>query len=249
MNHVQQRTYSLFTVSFTAFRRSSHHLSVRLLEPNPLAVSPQSHLHTYWLRPSPTNRIIECFVTSCGKAVDVRGEKREIKWHHVNVGKNNWVCKTECFSSPVDLSAAHVGRRRGRIQRGYQSRSEWGNILKLPVGASCHCTAATGRSHSVQLILARACEDQSQCYHQKKVENADLSSTTKRKMIQIDKRQVWTKRAKWKIFRGNWLVESKACTSQRNQKFFIKMFSLNLFTQLPRPPKTHGRRRRAKAGI
>lgn len=77
MNHAQQRTYSLFTVSFTAFRRSSHHLSVRLLEPNPLAGSPQSHFHTYWLRPSPTNRIIECLVTSCGEAADVRGKMKE----------------------------------------------------------------------------------------------------------------------------------------------------------------------------
>lgn len=113
MNHARQRTYSLFTVSFTAFRRSSHHLSVRLLKPNPLARSPQSHFHTYWLRPSPTNRSIECLMTSWGEAPDVRGKKGKKKRCVTSLGAD------ECFLSPVDLSAVPVGRRRGRIQGSY----------------------------------------------------------------------------------------------------------------------------------
>lgn len=135
MNHAQQRTYSLFTVSFTAFRRSSHHLSVRLLEPNPLTGSPQSHFHTYWQRPSPTNRIIECFVTSCGKAADVGGKKRDKKKRSITSIAANLACQTECFLSPADLFNSHVGRRRGRIRRAHLSHSEWSNILRLPIGA------------------------------------------------------------------------------------------------------------------
>lgn len=102
--------------------------------------------------------------------------------------RNKWVCWTECVLNPVDSSAAHVGRRRGRIQRGHLSRSEWSNILTLPIGASCHCTAAASRFHSVQLILATACKDQSP--PKKKAVICDLLCPslvfTKRKMIQID---------------------------------------------------------------
>lgn len=146
MNHAQQRTYSLFTVSFTAFRRSSHHLSVRLLEPNPLAGSPQSHFHTYRLRPSPKNRSLERLVTSRGEAADVRGRRGPGQG---KVGAEELALPDRVF---LNSSGSRSCGEKERQNSGgsYLSRSEWSNVSRLPIAASCQCPDATGRSHGVR---------------------------------------------------------------------------------------------------
>lgn len=122
----------------------------------------------------------------------------------------------------------------------YQSRSEWGNILKLPVGASCHCTAATGRSHSVQLILARACEDQSQCYHQKKVEALICHLLLKGRWYKLKRGKCGQKEQNGKYSEATGSLRAKPAHLKETRSFLLKCSHLTFLPNCQDPPKHMG---------